>query len=423
LTAGWTTGTNDSSPSPWVWGVPTGGATDPHAAFSGQHALIQALNGDYTAKSSSFVKMPPIDVGRWSDVHLQYRRWLAVEDSHFDQARISVGGKQAWVNFTQNMGDSSSAQHIDREWRFQDVSVSGYQSGHTIDITWDLSSDEGLQFGGWALDDVCLVANVHSVCGDGVLGAHEACDDGAGNADEPNACRTYCQTPACGDEIVDRGEQCDDGPTGDGHCTSTCQLVGPPSLGGSPGHSSRSSRSSRSRSRSRSRGARGARSRGARASRASSQPSPLRSSRCSLRATPGGTSSGLTTPSPLRSKRWTSARRRASRRAPASAPVPGPAAARRSCIAIRWASRRSARIAWRRSCASSRPSRSRSKRSSKAWRSWPGGRAAGSSIGPAGGPADRPAGPTGPGPAGCAPAMPLRPSVAANARAASFMPD
>jgi len=232
LTAGWTTGSNDSSPSPWVWGVPHGGATDPHAAFSGQHALIQVLDGDYAAKSSSFVKMPSIDVGRWSDVHLQYRRWLAVEDSHFDQARISVGGKQAWVNFTQNMGDSSSAQHIDREWRFQDVSVSGYQSGHTLDITWDLSSDEGLQFGGWALDDVCVVANIHSVCGDGVRTAHEACDDGAANADEPNACRTYCQPPSCGDKIVDRGEECDDGPAGDGYCTSTCQLVGPPSLGG-----------------------------------------------------------------------------------------------------------------------------------------------------------------------------------------------
>lgn len=232
LANGWTTGTNDSSPSPWVWGVPTGGATDPHAAFSGTHALVQALDGDYAPKSSSYVKMPPIDVGRWSDVHLQYRRWLAVEDSHFDQARIWVGGKQAWVNFTQNIGDSSATQHIDREWRFQDVPVSGFQSGHTIDIAWDLSSDEGLQFGGWAIDDVCVVANVNSVCGDGVVSAHEACDDGPNNADAPNACRTYCQTPTCGDNIVDDGEQCDDGPTGDGSCTSTCALVEPPSLGG-----------------------------------------------------------------------------------------------------------------------------------------------------------------------------------------------
>jgi uncharacterized protein (TIGR03382 family) len=230
--AGWTTGTNDSSPSPWAWGMPGGGATDPRAAFSGTHGLIQVLGGDYAPKSSSYVRMPPIPIDQWSDVHLQYRRWLAVEDSHFDQARVTVGGQQAWVNFTANMGDSSATQHIDREWRFQDVPLSGYQTGHTLDIAWDLTSDEGLQFGGWALDDVCVVANVSSVCGDGVVSPREQCDNGPANADAPNACRTYCQLPTCGDEIIDKGEECDSGPAGDGDCTAECKLVKPPELGG-----------------------------------------------------------------------------------------------------------------------------------------------------------------------------------------------
>jgi hypothetical protein len=130
------------------------------------------------------------------------------------------------------MGDSSSPQHIDREWRFQDVALSGVQTGHVLQVTWDLTSDEGLQFGGWAIDDVCVVANINSICGDGVVSAHEGCDDGARNADAPNACRTFCQKPSCGDKIVDDGEECDDGPTGDGDCTSACELVKPPSLGG-----------------------------------------------------------------------------------------------------------------------------------------------------------------------------------------------
>ncbi|HEY6175188.1 MAG TPA: hypothetical protein VIX73_12110, partial [Kofleriaceae bacterium] len=232
LMAGWITGTGDGSPSPWVWGAPSAGATDPHAAFSTQHALVQALDGDYAPKSSSYLRMPSVDIGQWSDVHLQYRRWLAVEDSHYDKARITVGGQQVWINFTANTGDSSATHHIDREWRFQDVSISGYQPGHKLDIGWDLTSDEGLQFGGWALDDVCVVANLDSVCGDGVVSTHEQCDDGAGNADAPNKCRTYCAAPTCGDRIVDDGEDCDDGPAGTGHCTANCQLVQPPSLGG-----------------------------------------------------------------------------------------------------------------------------------------------------------------------------------------------
>jgi hypothetical protein len=232
LRSGWTTGSSDGLGSPWVWGIPQSGTTDPPAAYSGKHALVQVLDGDYQPKSSSFVQMPPIDVGQWSDVHLQYRRWLAVEDSHFDQARITVGGKQAWLNFSQNMGDSSAAQHLDREWRFHDVPLSGLQASHTLNIAWDLTSDEGLEFGGWAIDDVCVVANVNGVCGDGVVTAHEACDDGPNNADRPNACRTFCQRPACGDKIVDDGEGCDDGPDGDASCTPDCRRVEPPSLGG-----------------------------------------------------------------------------------------------------------------------------------------------------------------------------------------------
>jgi hypothetical protein len=228
---GWTGGA-EGSVAQWSWGVPAGGATDPHAAYSTSHVMAQVLNGDYPAKSYTFLKMPPIDVGRWSDVHLQYRRWLSVEDSHFDQARIMVGGLQAWMNSTQNTGDSSTAHHIDREWRFHDVELSGLQAGHVLDISWDLRSDEGVEFGGWAIDDVCVVANTAAVCGDGVISAHEACDDGTANADLRNACRTWCQKPSCGDRIVDDGEECDGGPAGDADCTSSCRLIGPPDLGG-----------------------------------------------------------------------------------------------------------------------------------------------------------------------------------------------
>ena len=229
---GWQTGTSDGSMSPWTWGAPRTGTSDPGAAFSGSHALIQVLDGDYLPMQSSFVRMPTIDVGRWTDVHLQYRRWLAVEDSHFDQARVTVNGQQAWINDSQNRGDSSALQHIDREWRFQDVTVSGYTTGHSLDIAWDLTSDAGLQFGGWAIDDVCVVANVAGVCGDGLVTAHETCDHGVDNADRADACRTWCQVPTCGDHIVDSNEACDEGPDGGIGCTATCEAIDGADLGG-----------------------------------------------------------------------------------------------------------------------------------------------------------------------------------------------
>jgi hypothetical protein len=237
---GWTTGTGDPMvASPWQWGTPTGtGGTDPPAAYSGAGVLGMNLGGDYGAKQSSYVTLPPIDVGRWSDVRLQFRRWLAVEDSHYDEARVMVNGQRAWINFTQDIGDSSAIHHIDREWAFQDVRVSGYAFGHTLNLAFDLSSDEGLHLGGWQLDDLCVVANVKSVCGDGVKSLMEECDDGLANSNAPDAtCRTYCRLSSCGDEIVDSEEECDDGPLGTETCSLECERVEPPDTGGCCGAS------------------------------------------------------------------------------------------------------------------------------------------------------------------------------------------
>jgi uncharacterized protein (TIGR03382 family) len=228
---GWTTGTSTGVESPWAWGEAMGGSTDPKVAYSGTKFLAQELGGDYAPGITTWVKMPPIDVGRWTDVHLQYRRWLAVEDSHFDQARVTVNDKKAWINDTANTGDNSALHHIDREWRFHDVPISGYVPGNVFSVGWDLHADEGLHLGGWQLDDVCIVANIHSICGDGVKSRTEACDDGVANADKPNMCRSYCLRPACGDQIVDSMEECDHG-EGDATCSSSCKAIELPTLGG-----------------------------------------------------------------------------------------------------------------------------------------------------------------------------------------------
>jgi len=223
--AGWTTGTVDGRPSPWAWGPPAGGITDPPAAFTGTSVLAQNLGGDYERDLASYVRLPPIDIGTWSDVHLQYRRWLAVEDSQFDKARVTVDGAQAWLNGTGNRGDSSAFHHVDKEWRFHDVRVSGYTFGTTIDVGFELAADPGLQLGGWAIDDLCVVANVHSICGDGVVSGSEQCDQGDRNENIAGACRTYCMKPACGDGIRDGQEECDDGTAGSEECTSSCERI------------------------------------------------------------------------------------------------------------------------------------------------------------------------------------------------------
>ncbi len=220
---GWHAATSDGSASPWAWAVPDGNPDDPPAAYTGSHVLMQA--GRYAKAITTYVVMPQLDIGQWSDVHLQYRRWLAVEDSEFDKARIMVDGLQAWVNGTASRGDSSSFHTIDKEWRFHDVRVSGYVQGTKIDVAFELAADPGLQMGGWGIDDVCIVANVHSICGDGVVSPTEQCDDGPANGARPNACRSWCAKPRCGDFIVDDKEECDDGLSGSPECSMACKSL------------------------------------------------------------------------------------------------------------------------------------------------------------------------------------------------------
>jgi hypothetical protein len=221
LASGWTGSLG------WQWGPTTSsGATDPRTAFTGGNVLATVLGGNYAAKTSYSLTLPTIDVGKYSDVRLQYRRWLTVEDSQFDKAVITANGKAAWTNATEGAADTSSLHHLDREWRFHDVALSSEFRGTELTVGFELTTDEGLEFGGWALDDVCVVANPASICGDGNVTGGEQCDDAEGNSDSANACRVDCRIATCGDRIVDRGEECDEGESTE-RCAATCLLNDP----------------------------------------------------------------------------------------------------------------------------------------------------------------------------------------------------
>ena len=216
LTSGWTGSTG------WAWGAPVStGKFDPRAAFTGSNVLSTILSGDYTPDSTYTLTLPTVDVGNYSDVRLQYRRWLTVEDSQFDKATISANGKVLWTNPTEAQGDSSALHNMDREWRFHDVPLSSKFRGKELTVAFGLTSDAGLELGGWALDDLCIVADPNSVCGDGQLSSAEECDDGTSNSNKPNACRLDCKRATCGDSVVDKGEECDDGGESDA-CSATC---------------------------------------------------------------------------------------------------------------------------------------------------------------------------------------------------------
>lgn len=229
---GWTNGSSVGA-NDWSWGAPGGANEDPDSAYSGNNVIGNNLNGRYPSNTINYVDSPVIDVSGYDNVRLQYRRWLYVEDGFYDDARISANGTQVWENLNSNAGPNSSTHHTDREWRFHDVDLTDRVSNNNVQVRFELQSDGGLEFGGWTIDDFCLVSYVVSECGDGQVTSDEECDNGGNNNNSnPDACRTDCVAAYCGDGVTDTNEQCDDGNNEDGDSCSNACLGENPATGG-----------------------------------------------------------------------------------------------------------------------------------------------------------------------------------------------
>ncbi len=148
----------------WQFGPPTANGADPSAAFTGANVFGTNLhaNGDYTNNAHELATSPRIDVRAFVDVHLQYRRWLTVEDGAYDQATVAVNGTTVWTNAQHN----GTLNHFDREWRFQSFPIDSMITDGSVTLSFGLATDSQGISGGWNLDDVCVVG-MKTFCIDG----------------------------------------------------------------------------------------------------------------------------------------------------------------------------------------------------------------------------------------------------------------
>ncbi len=140
----------------WDWAKPIGRAGDAPAAFTGEAVLGTNIlgSGRFRAAETTAITTPEIDITGFADVHLQFYRWLTIEDRAFDRAAIHIAGETVWENATGNHLD-----HVDREWRFVDLPMKS--SGA---ITWSIDSNGATELGGWNIDDVCVVTFDADAC-------------------------------------------------------------------------------------------------------------------------------------------------------------------------------------------------------------------------------------------------------------------
>lgn len=172
--------------------APDSSATDPtEPGGEGDHLWQLA---SYPPGSANEIAFGPVDTQGYANVRLQLRRWLAVEDGFFDRAFIRVNDEPLWRNFAASEDFLASFHHIDKEWRFVDFDISDLVGPQGVQITFGTQADGGLEFGGWSLAEVCVVAvdGPMAACGNGVLEAFETCDDG--NQTPGDGCDATCQS-------------------------------------------------------------------------------------------------------------------------------------------------------------------------------------------------------------------------------------
>lgn len=159
-------GTDEEGADDWMWGTPAGLGGDPDAAASGDKAWGndlggtvngQSYNGQYQDGKHNRLSSPPLSTGHYDGVFLRYNRWLHIEDGVYDNAQILADGEVVWTNHASN-DNNGQEHHLDDAWDPHVVGLGSATEDREVVLSWEIISDQGLFFGGWTLDDVCLMA-------------------------------------------------------------------------------------------------------------------------------------------------------------------------------------------------------------------------------------------------------------------------
>ncbi|MEW6747004.1 MAG: hypothetical protein AB1486_30065 [Planctomycetota bacterium] len=139
----------------WQRGAPQGHATDPAAAYSGTKVWGTDLgqygwDGYYEPNASSHLRSPTFNLSGHTGTRLKFRRWLGVERSPYDHARLRVNSTTIFEN-------AYGANHIDFDWWNIEYDISSIADNvPAVQVLFSLASNPYVEFGGWNIDDVRL---------------------------------------------------------------------------------------------------------------------------------------------------------------------------------------------------------------------------------------------------------------------------
>jgi hypothetical protein len=148
----------------WEFGVPQGGggpeSYDPTSGYTGSNVYGYNLAGNYENNIPEYrLTTSALNCVLAENVALSFWRWLGVESSLFDHAKIQVSNNgtnwtDVWVNGEDNLADTS--------WVYCEYDISAVADRQpTVFIRWCMGpTDFSMAYAGWNIDDVCLHGDV-----------------------------------------------------------------------------------------------------------------------------------------------------------------------------------------------------------------------------------------------------------------------
>ena len=172
----------------WAFGQPSGdggehGNHDPTCGHTGDFVYGYNLFGDYPDDlSEKHLTTGPLDFTDVSQVTLKFWRWLGVEHSDYDHAYVRVSDDgETWTTVWEN-----TDVVVDAYWSHEEIDLSAVADHQgEVYIRWTMgTTDGGVVFCGWNIDDVQLWGLGYASCWDEDADGYASTDCGEDDCDD-----------------------------------------------------------------------------------------------------------------------------------------------------------------------------------------------------------------------------------------------
>lgn len=154
----------------WAFGIPAGIGGDPTSGYTGQYVYGYNLNGTYeNDMNEETLTSNPIDCSNIQNVTLSFYRWLGIESSNYDHARIDVSiNGTTWTTIWNHTGGTIQ----ENSWSLKTYNISSIADRQPLLlIRWVMgTTDYSDTYAGWNIDDISISGNPVNVTVPNVVG-------------------------------------------------------------------------------------------------------------------------------------------------------------------------------------------------------------------------------------------------------------